>query len=252
MSALRIRLFSDLHFEHHVDKGQSFVDGLDPSGCDVLVIAGDLVNQDAGIILALTMLCRKFKNVPVVYVTGNHELYASDRGRLNNALRRAKEVNENLLCPQNETVNISGHRILSSTLWFPKTLLAVRQASHWSDFICIRGLDKWVYEENEKSVLFLRQNLQEGDIVVTHHLPTFSSVHPRFAGSLTNCYFVCDIEDLIKERKPRLMMHGHTHESMRYWIGGTEVACNPFGYVGFDQNPRFDEKLTIEIESSTL
>ncbi len=87
----------------------------------------------------------------------------------------------------------------------------------------------------------------EGDIVITHYLPSFRSVHPKFAAEPTNCFFVCDVEDLIVERQPALWLHGHTHESADYQIGKTRVVCNPFGYVGYGLNSAFKDELTIEL-----
>jgi len=242
---MKIRLLSDLHFEFHKDAGKSFVESLDPTGCDVLVVAGDLCDQKTGIIQSISLLCKRFKRV--VYVNGNHELYGSDRGKLHTALRTAQDRNPNLTCLQNDVAIIDGKRFLGTTLWFPKTRLAALQAATWSDFLSIRGFSKWVYEENAKAVQFLRRELREGDIVVTHYLPTFRSVHPRFAAVSSNCFYVCDLEELIVEAKPTLWMHGHTHLSMDVQIGPTRILNNPFGYVGHDMNPKFDENLTIEV-----
>lgn len=241
---MQIRLISDLHFETQEDGGRSFVDGLDPAGCDVLVVAGDLTKQTAGIIPAISMLCQRFPRV--VYVCGNHEYYGADRGKVNTALRIAQQRNPNLRHLNNDILVIDGQRILGSTLWFPQTKLARLQAAVWSDFRAIRGFSKWVYEENQKAVTFFRRELREGDIVVTHHLPTFLSVHPKYAASVENCFYVTDLEELITERKPALWMHGHTHESMDMRIGSTRVVCNPFGYVG-DLNPRYTDGLTLEV-----
>ena len=42
-----------------------------------------------------------------------------------------------------------------------------------SDFSVIRDFQSWVYEENARAVTFFRRELREGDVVVTHHLPSF-------------------------------------------------------------------------------
>src|SRR5437868_6108017 len=101
---MRIRLLSDLHFEHMADDGRSFVASLDPAGCDVLVVAGDLTMQSHGIIPAITMLCKRFPRV--IYVPGNHEFYAADRGKVNAALRKAQERNANLNVLENDVLHL--------------------------------------------------------------------------------------------------------------------------------------------------
>jgi len=42
---MRIQVLSDLHFEFHRDGGAAFVRGLDPSGVDAPVVAGDLATR---------------------------------------------------------------------------------------------------------------------------------------------------------------------------------------------------------------
>ena len=113
----------------------------------------------------------------------------------------------------------------------------------------IPAFNKWVWEESKLDVTFLRRELQEGDIVVTHYLPSWRSVHPIWAGSEENCYFVCDVEELIAERRPAFWAHGHTHESADYGIGPTRVICNPLGYVDLNMlNGKFRENLVFEVK----
>jgi Icc-related predicted phosphoesterase len=83
--------------------------------------------------------------------------------------------------------------------------------------------------------------------VVTHHLPTYRSVAPRFKSSPLNAFFVSDLEELIEERRPRLWMHGHTHTSVDQRVGSTRFLCNPFGYVGWELNAAFNEGMFVEL-----
>jgi len=106
-----------------------------------------------------------------------------------------------------------------------------------TDFSVIEDFESWVYEENARAVDFLDQQLRPGDIVVTHHLPSQRCVAPRFVGNPLNPFFVCDLTELILERRPRLWLHGHSHASTRIQIGETTVLCNPFGYMGEEPIP---------------
>lgn len=241
---MKLKLVSDVHFEFHADGGKSFVESLDPSGCDALVVAGDLCTVSRGLMNGLSMLCRRFPEV--VFVEGNHEHYGSERGRVRATLRLSAERHPNLRVLDCGVIELAGGRILGAPLWFPDTPLARQLAPDWSDFQCAKKLSSWVYRENARAVEFLRRELREGDAVVTHHLPSWRSVHPRYAREPSNCFFVCDLEPLIAERRPAVWMHGHTHESMDYRIGPTRVVCNPFGYAGRDLNPRFRDDLVVE------
>lgn len=68
-----------------------------------------------------------------------------------------------------------------------------------------------------------------------------------FAGDPLNPYFASNLEDLIEAHQPALWLHGHTHGSCDYRIGGTRVVCNPRGYHPHALNPKFDPGLVIEL-----
>jgi hypothetical protein len=147
----------------------------------------------------------------------------------------------------NSTCEIQGRRFVGTTLWmrhFPGIELLHESLN---DFYMIEHAERRVYEENARALTFLRRTVGPDDIVITHHLPSLRSVHPAYADSSLNCFFVCDVEDLILNRRPRLWAHGHTHRSVRYKIGATTVICNPFGYAAREENPQFDFGLTLEI-----
>lgn len=244
---MKLRLYSDLHLEFLPVTWLAFIDRL-PRDCDVLVLAGDISSTHIHSVLSAFADRYPF----VVYVPGNHDYWRLDRGKHTWAVRRAMGRHHNLVWLENDILERDGFRILGTTLWFPKTGLSeARRGSsgmQWSDYAKIRGFSRWGYDAHTRAVRFLRGELREGDLVVTHHLPSWRSIHPNRAADPDNCFYVADLEELIVERRPRLWMHGHTHESTRYEIGPTTVLCNPFGYPDHDENPRFDPSLLFELE----
>ncbi len=241
---MRIRVYSDLHFEVQADHGKSFVEGLNPEGCDVVVLAGDIASH-RHLYEALDMFCQKFPRV--IHVPGNHEYYGADRGKVNTTLRRIKAKHFDRLTLLNRGIfGWMGKRILGTTMWFSKTIEAAMVLSTWSDSKAIVGFSKWVGDENRLSVNFLRQEMREGDIVVTHYAPSWRSVHPKYAGQESNLLYVCDMEELILERKPALWIHGHTHTAFDYHIGSTRVVCHPFGYPR-EWSINYDDAFTVEV-----
>ena len=75
------------------------------------------------------------------------------------------------------------------------------------------------------------------DIVVTHHCPSFKSVHPRYKRDPvdTNAFkvnygFASNLDDLVEHIAPKYWIHGHTHDEFFYKIGNTQVICNSCGY----------------------
>jgi predicted phosphodiesterase len=244
---MRLQLLSDLHFEFHRDGGRAFVDSLDPNGVDVLVLAGDIAVAD-GIPDALQLLCQRYHAASVVYVHGNHEFYSSDRETVHALTRAAREANPNLVWLDVGMAEIAGHRFLGAPLWFARHADENRLKRGMTDFSEIRGFESWVHPENARSIGFFEEQLRPGDIVVSHHLPSQKSVAPRYAGHPLNPFFVCDLEALILERRPRLWLHGHTHNSVRTKLGETTLLCNPFGYASVELNPEFVDRLVVDID----
>jgi len=174
---MRLQLLSDLHFEFHRDGGRSFVESLDPSGVDVLVLAGDVAVAD-GIPAALALLCRRFRDASVVYVHGNHEFYRTNRSSVLDLTRQAQAENPNLVWLDSSGTELLGFNFLGAPLWFPRSTVDEGLKHALSDFSVIEDFESWVYEENARAVAFLDQQLRPGDIVVTHHLPSQRCVAP--------------------------------------------------------------------------
>lgn len=240
---MQIQLISDTHLEFHQDQGESFVRSLDPTGVDVLVIAGDLTIAE-DLERALRELCARYGSAQVVFVAGNHDHYGAHPHRLE-TLKASIDL-PNLHWLWNDQVEIDGVRFLGTTLWFRDDPLNPLYQGMLSDFRAIRALVPWVYEENQKALEFLGQNVTSDCVVVTHHTPTQQSVHPRFWGSPLNRFFLCNVEDLIRERQPRAWFHGHTHSRFDYRIGNTRVACNPLGYPG-ECPGQFNDRFLVEV-----
>ena len=81
---------------------------------------------------------------------------------------------------------------------------------------------------------------------MTHHLPHWRSIHPKYEGIRSNPSFASDLDHLV--RLPvTLWVHGHTHESLDYVSNGTRVVCNPRGYLPGEPNPAFDPTGLVEL-----
>ena len=269
---MRTRPLSDLHFEFHADLGKEFIARQDPRGVDLLVLSGDITH--AHLSAEMFERFRKKFSCPIVFVPGNHEYHKSSRGPATRALRGAVDRLRGVHWLDNEVIEIEGQRVLGTTLWYgppevPIHPLLLSTREEWqrgfirmkesagsdkviedvfADFKFISGLRSWVYDEHERSMAFLRENLRAGDIVMSHFLPSRCSVTTEWQERLNTGFFVTDVHALIEERKPALWIHGHTHESLDYQIGPTRVICNPLGYKK-EINPRFDESLIVSVSA---
>ena len=207
-----------------------------------MVLAGDITVADS-----LGRVMGWFREAagdrPIVFVPGNHEYYGSSVGEVADVLASLRSV----LVLDNGVAVVGGQRFVGTTLWFPHSGKRERLDGSLNDFSQIGGFRAWVGGRAQQSADFLSSEVGSGDIVVTHHLPHPESIHPQYADSPLNRYFLHDVGSLVEDRGAALWVHGHTHCSRDYQVGRTRVVCNPFGYLRYDENAEFDEHLTIEV-----
>jgi Icc-related predicted phosphoesterase len=244
---LQLQVVSDLHLDHHRDGGLDFLTHL-PVAAEVLVIAGDLAELRffGQTKERLESLCKGRRRV--FFVTGNHEYYNGTPSAVD-ALIAAVEAELPVLrvLRPGRVEELDGHRVLGATLWFRDDPYNAMYAKNMNDFHQIKQFTPWVYEQNVAALNFLESDLSPGDIVVTHHLPSKESVHPRYTGSPINRFFLCDMEGLIRERKPALWLHGHTHQACDYKIDTCRIVANPLGYPRESSNLTFNDKLVLSV-----
>ena len=100
---MKLHILSDLHTEFAAFSPPE-------TDADVVVLAGDIGVGLNGIEWA----ARRFPEVPVIYVPGNHEFYGHDIG-LTDELKAAAPPNIHVL--NNGRLEFDGVRFLASTLW---------------------------------------------------------------------------------------------------------------------------------------
>jgi len=245
---MKLQLISDIHLDivknkHEID---AFIRNLNPGGEDiVLALAGDISEHDM-VEEILTKICQRY--TAVVYVAGNHEYWHSSFGRVNNMLSLLNDKIANLHWLNNSFTEIDGVRFIGSTLWFEYNALSPIYNIGWSDFAQIDNIPDDFYRKNSETVWFFEHNIKDGDIVVTHHLPSYRSCSKGFLGSPLNIFYANRLDALIEGTKPSLWLHGHTHENCDYNINKTRVLCNPHGYPKFGGlNPNFNNSLILTV-----
>jgi len=246
-----IQVMSDLHLEFHADRGREFVKSLDPTGVDVLVLAGDIgvenPRSDGHLGSVLGTLCQRYPEV--VFVVGNHEFYGSNQEWTNQQLAFYASTFRNLTWLDCKVAVVAGIRFVGGTLWFPKPDPKTLTVGKWqlNDYAKIGGFEPWVYEEHQRCEALLRAAASTADVVVTHHIPTRHGITPEYRGSPLNHFFCCDLTELIEEASPPLWVFGHTHSPMSFTWGSTRLVCNAFGYPR-EPKAAFRDRLLIDVE----
>lgn len=226
-----IQKASDIHCEWHRDKGVEWAQLLEVEG-DVLALCGDITTNEC-LMKVMKIICERFSDKKVLYVCGNHEYYNSNRGTIHNKLAKLANKYDNFHHLNNDVVVIDGVRFVGTTLWWHAPPMA------WpgilgtlNDFRAIEGYRKWITHASKAARDFLNENVEEGDVVLTHHAPSWLSRHAKH-GQQTNIDFAYynTLDELILEKRPFLWMHGHTHDRTDYTIGDTRVVSFPHGYA---------------------
>ena len=263
-AAIRIAVFSDLHLEvrrrHLLRDGlseeqadealrRSISEAVAPARkADLVVLAGDVHNGDAGIDWA----ARWFAGQPVVAVAGNHEFYGERIPGLLPRLQAAAGRSGNVTFLENSEarLRVQGRtvRLLGCTLWTDFWLYGESGASIAMSLAAERILDhsRIVLDDGSRflpadarlrhaaSRAFLEEALSEPfdgpTVVVTHHAPSPRSIAPQFVGDPLSPSFASDLTDLIERTRPKLWVHGHTHHPVDYRLGRTRVVSRQWGY----------------------
>lgn len=85
--------------------------------------------------------------------------------------------------------------------------------------------------------------------VITHHMPSFGLISPRYRHHHLNCCFASSCEDIMLSNV-RAWIYGHTHNAAITAIGRTITACNARGYPN-ESVSGFGRDVYLEFKTST-
>lgn len=231
-----IYVISDTHLEFRYDDSALMTElshylSVTRDNNGVLLIAGDLGNMSNNdhVEYLINFIIPLYKNV--LYITGNHDYYHSNRTIIHGILREIEKKCPTFKFLDNEIVELDGQRYIGGTMWYADS----KYARTWNercmpDMHYIENLEKWVYRSHEEFINLLDLECKRGDIVMTHHTCSPKSIPRQYQNSQLNYFFCSDQEKLILRKSPTLWVHGHTHNKFIYKLQGTLIACNPFGY----------------------
>lgn len=238
-NSMRLQIISDMHLEfgnpgleHHQVLG------------DTLVLAGD-IGWVPHLRSELPKAAKRWSNI--VYITGNHEYYDTDRtmAEVNSEIEDIVSTLDNVWFLNNSTTTIDGIRFVGSTLWSTPVSEA-RQ----NDFVWIAECDlKSMHQWNATAQQFLKDTVRPDDVVVTHFLPVIRSdlakvgvVSKYPTGEWDYYYGNTGLESV----QAQLWICGHTHEPFDAVPFETRCVCNPLGYP--DENTTTFTELVIDVQ----
>ena len=251
---------------------------------DVLVLAGDILTWDmmygymnkdekSGLIYThfegwFADRCEDYDLV--IWVPGNHCYYDGRFVNIQkgfaewttkiNEVAQVKGYKGKLIVGDRFTVMHNDVKFICATLWTDfmrgNPIIMNQIQNGLNDYNRInfkdhRLITPQILEEHQQSRAFIEQELNyDGKIVVvSHHAPSYQSVHPNFRGDVLNYAYFSDLDHLVE--RATLWCHGHTHSSFDYRIGEDlskgQVVCNPRGYYPEGLNLEFDPNKVVDI-----
>jgi predicted phosphohydrolase len=249
---VRVGLVSDLHVDHHPEVTGMIGAQAARLGVDALVVAGDLsskLSTIAGVLAELRAL------VPtVVYVPGNHDLWADDSRRRYLEELPAVVARAGVAYLPDGPVVLRDLALVGQTGWYDYSLAdptldipgeAYRAGRFgklaWSDkrFVHWEGLDEagltaWMAERLAADLAALADGTRT--LVVTHLLPFPEMVVRRpvpwgFVGGFLGS---TRLGDVIRAARARLDVVrawcGHTHFRVSVEVDGLRCETSPIGY----------------------
>jgi predicted phosphodiesterase len=268
----RIQYVSDIHLEF-LDK-LAFPLILKPTA-RYLALAGDIGQPRSDLFRSfIDYTARHWDRV--FYVAGNHEYYANRTmthwplSKPSTMFETQKEIeaivapykNVTFLHHDNPSVYLAGENVavIGATLWshIPSDFF-LRACGGMNDYNLIPYLDAGVLRplspidtntlhEKERSMLeaqidyWGRQKAQV--CVISHHMPSYSLVSPRYEGNPFNCCFASHSDQLMKPHV-RAWIYGHTHNAGVSIQGNTICAVNARGYPS-ESIPGFSREAWLE------
>ena len=248
---MKIQIVSDLHHEFGSNE-------IKFDQADLVIFAGD-VNLG---IKGIQWILSEIRNIPVIYVLGNHEYYKGSYPKTLNKIKDlAKHTHVHVL--ENNSVELDGITFHGATLWTDFELFGNPRytgglvQSKMNDYKLIRRDPSYsklrtidTYQIHKASLKWLEENLaassSKKNIVISHHSPSKKSIPERYREDIVSSAYASNLESLILQYKPDYWIHGHIHSPSSYKIGGTQIICNPHGYIDDPYNG-FDPALIIEI-----
>lgn len=285
---VRIQVASDLHLEFRKGPCEDLVAS---TGAPLLALVGD-IGWPASDAYASFLAAMTGRYERVFVVPGNHEYYGTadddespTMDHIARSMRAACERHSNVSLLDDAAVVVGGVRYIGSTLWSHiPAALEPRCTSGMNDYHLIRvncdnddddtleGARKTarltVQDTNAlhaAAVEFIDGQLHEAAVarqpavVLTHHAPSFRSIHRRYALSPFTCAFATDLEATLMRPPVALWLHGHTHAACDYVlerrIGGdgegrlhrVRVVNNPAGYPG-EADTGYRRDLVVEVD----
>lgn len=245
MEKILIQYVSDIHLEFVKPKKNFFENYIKPCA-PYLAVVGDLGYPHLSHWeLFLAQASKTF--IKVFFVPGNHEYYSKFKtmSQIEQFMKTSCLKWPNVFYLNNDLHQLNCNTlILGTTLWSDISMNRLID-DHINDFNKIQiepsqTLTRKEYQNlHLESIKWLKSTLQlyptQNIIVLTHHLPSFQMIAPKYQNDYNNinCAFASNLDYIMEEHSNiHFWLCGHTHTIMKAQINHCTCLTNPHGYPG--------------------
>jgi len=230
---MKFQFLSDLHLEFYKKLPKNICNDDFPKA-PTLFLVGDIGYPSDKIWIEFIEWCEA-KYDRIFYLKGNHESYTKDIDETTNNIKSVFESKPKFILLERGVISyLDGYKIIGCTLWSEQTY-DIYSKMNDSQYIYKNGSylrlpDLLDMHRQDKE--WLDSQVDENTIVITHYLPSFDLIHPKFKTPIYIAYhsaYASNCDELIL--KSKLWIYGHTHIGSDVMFKDI-VRCisNPYGY----------------------
>jgi predicted phosphodiesterase len=241
-----------------------------------LILAGDIgYPSDSKYSDFLETCVKLYDNV--FLIAGNHEFYSLKKNSvsMNEIIKSIENICQNINSKyksenktladlpdkihflNNKMILHNNTYIIGSTLWSYVEKDMFHTQKLINDYNCIKNFtiidSNNLYLTNKQFISDSIQTVKAHKetnhdikcIVITHHLPSFQLIHPKYISySDINHFFASNTDDIISEPVD-YWIYGHTHTASKMILNNVNIWCNPKGYPS--ENYNYDKNCIFEL-----
>lgn len=213
LKRFKLQYISDIHLEY-----RTTIPNIQPR-TNNLALLGDIGHPNKPLYSEFVKYCSKNWD-KVILLSGNHEYEQTKYSmkEVDQMIHTITNKYPNITYLNNRKLMLDNHLILGTTLWSDSTKTA---PGHKINDLHSKSL-KWL-EEN------IKKNSDKDIIVLTHYLPSYKLIIPKYYNYKAKFQFYTNLDYLI-EKPVKAWLCGHSHCQIEKYINGVYCGINTYGY----------------------
>lgn len=207
----------------------------------MLILAGDTFSLNTPNINFINHIANQYQYI--IYILGNHEHYHHNFNNSVNTIKNLTNHLNNFIILNNNYIQINDWIFFGGTLWtnYNNNPVSVQNAHKvMNDYNFIhtntgKFTTNHALQEFNQFIRNLDNAPKQNTVVISHHLPSYSCIEPKYATSYANPYYASNLDDIILNNTHiKYWIYGHSHQQKIHKINQCTLAINAHGYSKYE------------------